>query len=248
MPEREDRFGDLGPGEQPGEGSAAERLAELDATEPAPKPPPPPRPSGRYTWVVGVAFLIVVVVAGANALRSSGPGARGPEPGSKLPAFAAPLAVSDLDGDANVKQEAGDSDSAGRRPACEVRGPGVMNVCDLWRRPLVLAFMFTRQANCEPQLDRMERVRREFRGVNFAGVIVREPHDKARRIVREHRWGFPVALDRDGAVSNLYGIGGCPTTTFALPGGRVVRTRLGPVSEAQLRAEVRGLLRRSRAG
>jgi len=244
VPEREDRFGDLGPGEPPPEGGAAERLAELDEREAPPKPPPPPRPSSRYSWVVGVAFLIAIVVGGANALRNEGPGARGPEPGSKLPAFAAPLATSELEGDANIKQRAGDSDSAGSQPACQVHLPGVMNVCDLWAKPLVLAFMFTRAADCEPQLDRMERVRSEFRGVNFAAVIVREPHDKARKLVRERRLGFPVALDRDGAVSNLYGIGGCPTTTFSLPGGKVVRTRLGAVSEQELRVEIRGLVRR----
>jgi hypothetical protein len=242
VPEREDRFGDLGPGEPAREGGAAERLAELDEAEAPPKPPPP-RPSGRYSWVVGVAFLIAIAVGLINILRSEGPGAGSLDPGTRMPAFAAPLATGRIEGDANVKQEAGDPDSAGKVPACQVRGAGIMNVCDLWRKPLVLAFMFTRGANCEPQLDRMERVRSEFPGVNFAAVMVREPFDSARRIVREHGWGFPVAIDRDGIVSNLYGVGVCPTTTFGLRGGRVQRTRIGNLSEPKLRADVRALAR-----
>ena len=43
--------------------SAAERFAELDEREPEPQPPPPPRPSrpaGRYTWVVGIAFVLAL--------------------------------------------------------------------------------------------------------------------------------------------------------------------------------------------
>ena len=84
----EDRFGDLGADRR----GAAERLAELDeldaAAERAAKPSPPPRPRGRYMWVVGVAFVIVVAVAGLNAVRHSGGGLRGPAVGSTLPEFA----------------------------------------------------------------------------------------------------------------------------------------------------------------
>src|SRR5207247_3220970 len=84
-PVPEDRFADLGPsGEQ--KPSAAERLAELDEREPEeqPKPPEPSRPGGRYTWVVGIAFVIAIIVAGANALRHSGAGYRGIPAGRPL--------------------------------------------------------------------------------------------------------------------------------------------------------------------
>ena len=60
--------------------------------ERAAQPGPPPRPRGRYMWVVGVAFVIVVAVAGLNAVRHSGGGLRGPAVGSTLPEFAAALA------------------------------------------------------------------------------------------------------------------------------------------------------------
>jgi hypothetical protein len=100
----EDRFGDLGGDDR----STAERLQELDelaAEEERQSKPagPPPRPAGRYMWVVGVAFVIVIAIAGINALRHSGGGLRGPRVGETLPAFAAPLATGHLNGDANVK-------------------------------------------------------------------------------------------------------------------------------------------------
>ena len=47
-------------------------------------------------------------------------------------------------------------------PACEVRAEDVVNVCELRRRPTVLTFLVTRGADCEPQVDRVERIRREF--------------------------------------------------------------------------------------
>ena len=148
--------------------------------------------------------------------------------------FAAPLALGPLDGDANVKTKANEP---GKTFACDVREPGSVNVCDLRHKPVVIAFMFTRLAKCAPQLDRVDQVRAAFPKVNFLGVIVRESKQSAAQIVRRHSWRFPVVFDRDGEVSNIYGIGGCPTTVFAYKGGRVRDTRLGNLTAAQLRAE-----------
>ena len=47
----------------------------------------------------------------------------------------------------------------GELPACDVRLEGVVNLCALRERPLVLTFFFDRGADCEPQVDRTERVR-----------------------------------------------------------------------------------------
>lgn len=221
----EDRFGDLGEDTR----SAAQRFAELDESQPEPKqgPPEPPRPRSPYSWVVGIAFLIVIAAVLLWGIRTEGPGALGPDAGSQLPLFAAPLATTGLDRDANIAKP------------CEVEVADVVNICALRSEPLVISFMFTRFADCEPQLDRIERVRREFPGVRFVGVIVREPKEKAARIVRRRGWGFPVAFDRDGEVSNIYGIGGCPTTVFAKRGGVVSETRIGDLGESEIRASTR---------
>jgi len=238
----EDRFGDLGK-QRERRPSAAELLAAGDEAELAAErkleQQKAPRPSSAYSWVIGIVFLMAVAVAGVNALRSEGPGALGPATGHQLPVFAAPLATGPLDGDANVKARAA---QPGHTLACNVRNPGALNVCELRKKPVVLTFMFTRLADCAPQLDRVERVRGEFPEVNFVGVIIRQKKADAAKLVRTHRWGFPVVLDRDGQVSNIYGIGGCPTTIFARKGGKVRATRLGKLSEAQLRAEVRRTL------
>ena len=61
----------------------------------------------------------------------------------------------------------------------------------------------------------------------------------AERIVRRRGWSMPVAHVRDGAVVNLYGVGGCPTTVFARAGGRALETKLGPMTEGELRRRTR---------
>lgn len=235
----EDRFGDLGPAERR---SAAERLAERDETHPEPdtRPPEPPRPAAnRYAWLVGILMLMGIVVLYLTTARpNSGAGIEGPQRGQRLPAFAAPLASGRLDGEANVCQKRPCSRSAGRVSACEVRGSQVMNACDLRRDPAVLTFVVTRGADCEPQVDRVERIRRDFPRVRFAVVMSGNSRAEAQHIAQRRRWRQPVAVDKDGAVVNLYGVGVCPVTVFSRPGGRVAETALGNLTEDQLRAKV----------
>jgi hypothetical protein len=229
----DDRFADLGP-EPEKKKSAAERFAELDERSPEPeprRPRAPPRPGGRYGWVVGVAFIIVVIVAGANALRNSGEGYRGVPAGERLPPFAAPLAIGGPDDkDVNIAPD----------DACDVRGPGVFNVCDLSReKPIAMTFVANASQGCGDQLDRVEAIRREFPGVAFVGVISRRDRSEVEDRVRQNGWDFPVVVDRDAALFNLYGIGDCPTTVFAHRGGKSNRSVRGELAPARLRRELR---------
>jgi hypothetical protein len=248
--EGEDRFGDLGGPPDDGR-SAADRLEERDRLEPeaAPKPPEAPRPTSRYAWLVGILMLMgISVLLFTTALPNTGEGVRGPRAGSLLRRFSAPLATGDLSGDANVCQRARCPKNAGALPACQLVSSQVLNVCRLWRRPIVLTFVFDRGADCFPQVDRVERMRRSVPGVAFAVVyFTRKSHAEVKTIVNRRGWREPVGVDRDGAVVNLYSVGGCPTTVFALRGGRVVDTLLGNLTEDDLRSRSRGLLRRQAA-
>ena len=243
----EDRFGDLG-GEDPR--SAAERFEEEDRLRPesdAPPRRPEVRPPGnRYAWVVAIVALMgISVLLFTTALPNAGEGVKGLKRGTPIPDFAAPLVTSNLIGDANVCQKQSEcNEQAGSRPACTLRSSELFNVCEARRRPLVLTFVFDEGADCNPQVDRVERMRREFPRVNFAVVYFsREKREELRQIVRRRGWRQPVAHTRDGAVVNLYGVGLCPTTVFAMEGGRVHETVLGPISEDGLRARARRLLR-----
>lgn len=201
--------------------------------------------SGRNGWLVVVVGLAVLVYIGVNTLRTSGPGSRGLAAGASMPPFAAPLATSDLVGDANVARRA-DQGAAGARPACSVTDPRALNSCTLARRgPVVLAFLTESSDRCVAELDAMRQVAPRFPQVSFAAVAVRGDRGDLRRLVRQHRWRFPVAQDRDGAVANLYGVAICPTVVFAHRGGRVMQTALGgeAATPAALERRVRALLK-----
>lgn len=185
----------------------------------------------RPGLVVGVLAIVAIAYISLNSLRTEGPGSRGVPAGEKLPRFAVPLALSRLDGDANVSDE-----------ACEVRGPDVLNVCELAERgPLVLAFFAEPVERCDEQIDVLDRIRARFPGLQFAAVAIKGDRDDLRRTVRERGWRLPVGYDRDGAVANAYAIAVCPTITFARRGGTVVSTAFGSQDERELAAAIEDL-------
>jgi thiol-disulfide isomerase/thioredoxin len=217
----------------------------------------PPRVPSRYSIIVGLAFVALIVVAIVNAARNSENAILGGNPaeqGTALTEFAVPDAVGGPSGDANVFQDdCQTSDNPcppdqQRTPACEVDVPNVIRVCDLFNRPLVISFWFTRFADCLPSQDEINRLSERYRGrVNFLSIDVRDDIEKVRSIVAEHGWTMPVGYDADGEVSNVYHVGGCPTVVLAYPGGILAKALIGDAAMGPpLIRAIGALLRESR--
>src|SRR3954449_4984740 len=124
-PVAEDRFGDLGGDQREQRRSAAELLAAGDEAELAAEHKlerrKAPKPSSAYSWVVGIAFLLLIIVVGLNSLPNAGQGLKGPKPGTVMPAFAAPLPTSSKEFDVNIRTN---PDQPGKSFACTVRADG----------------------------------------------------------------------------------------------------------------------------
>jgi hypothetical protein len=221
------------------------------------RPEPRRAPGSRYSLYVGIAFIVLIVVATVNTFSNRDDGILGAtatEAGEPLPQFAVPELLGDTEGDANVFQDDCETGSnpcpeADRRtPACQIDLAAIIRVCDLFDKPLVISFWFTGGADCLPTQDIVDRVAGRFsERVNFLSINVRDDRDEAQEIVDERGWRIPVGWDRDGAVSNLYRVGGCPTVAFAYPGGLLSEAAIGTghLSEDQLTADVEHLIRES---
>jgi thiol-disulfide isomerase/thioredoxin len=207
-----------------------------------------------YSLFVGVAFIALIVVALVNTLRTSEGGllGAGGDRGMALPQFAVPDALGPVEGDANVFQDDCESSEVPcpaderRTPACQVTGSEIIRVCDLFDRPLVLSFWFSRGGDCLPTQDLVDRVAARYRGrVNFLSINVRDDREDVREVIREHGWRIPVGYDADGAVSNIYRVGVCPTVAFVYPGGILRGAKVGTeeLDEGALRRQVERLLR-----
>jgi len=202
-----------------------------------------------------MAFIALIAVAGINTISTKNKGVLGASNEGDMPLaqFAVPNARTGASGDANIAQD--DCDAARipcpsgsrRMPACRVDVPGALRVCDFFDRPLVLSFWFTRGGDCENEQDVFEQAYRQYGDrVNFLAVDVRDSSSEVQKLIREHRWTHPVGLDRDGALSNLYRVGGCPTFVYAYPGGIFQATSIGRLDDRQLSAKIDALIAASK--
>jgi hypothetical protein len=218
---------------------------------------PERRPSSRYSIFVGLAFLALIVIATINTFGGDEGGVLGADEariGDPLSEFAVPELIGGEDADANVFQDDCESSEIPcppdevRTPACQVEVANVIRICDLFDRPLVLSFWFSTPADCPPTQDVVDAAAREYRDrVNFLSLAVRGDRDELAQIVADRGWRLPVGWDRDGAVSNLYRVGVCPTVAFVLPGGILSEARVGSeeLDRRQLDAAIGRLLRES---
>ena len=234
-------------------------MSDEGGHEPARRPEPAStfRPGTRYSALVGLAFIGVIAIAVFNASQTDQGTllGSGDIEGEPMPEFAVPDIRGSLDADANVAQDDCESSrnpcpaDERRDPACEIDPEGAIRVCDLFDRPFVLSFWFTRGADCVGVQDVVDEVAASYRGrVNFLSLNVRDERAEVERLVSERGWTMPVGWDRDGAVSNIYRIGVCPTLAFAYPGGifRSAEVVDLDLSTAQLSREVDELIAASR--
>jgi peroxiredoxin len=186
---------------------------------------------------IGLFALVLLVAFSVYELTSK----HGRSPtaviGHRLHYFAAPLAVSNLSGDANLN------------PPCTLarHDRRALNVCLVVQRtPLVLAFFVTGSGTCEREVSTVQAVARDVpRGrVSFAAVAVAGSHRATRSAVRKHRWTIPVAYDADGAVGAAYDVEVCPMLVLARRGGTVSDVLIGKrwLSRGALAGRVRALL------
>ena len=193
-----------------------------------PSTPNPYRPGTRYSVIVGLAFVGVIAVAAINGLNTDEGTLLGTEPvrGEPLAEFAVPDIRGALDLDANIAQDdcatsenpcpEGDR----RTPACEIEPKDAIRVCDLFDRPLAISFWFDNPQACVETQDAIYDLAREYKGeANFLSLAIRGDRAEIETIAADRGWEVPVGWDRDGAVSNVYRVGVCPTVGIARPGG-----------------------------
>lgn len=206
-------------------------------------PTPSPTAAGpHYGRYVGLLAVVILVLITINTVLTKPNGVTGLQPGERLRPFAVPLVTGNLPGDANVATEANEG-GAGKVPACSVRGPEVLNICQLYEQGPVVLALFVDGASCARVLEQMQALSGSFPQVRFAAVSIEGNRGTLRRLVRSRHLSFPVGIDSDGALAALYKLATCPQVTFALRGGVVAsRALLNDPSVATLRRRITALV------
>ncbi|MBI2758925.1 MAG: TlpA family protein disulfide reductase [Chloroflexi bacterium] len=103
---------------------------------------------------------------------------------------------------------------------------------------------------CRQETPALEKAYEQYKdsGVVILGVDLTNQDlvSDVESFVQEFKLTYPILLDRDGSVSNLYQIKGIPTTFFINREG-IIRTMVvgGPMSETFIRSKIEALLKES---
>jgi AhpC/TSA family len=200
--------------------------------------PQPAIDTRPYRWMIGIFGLVLVIAISIYQFATHGVGTTGVPPGHRLHFFAAPLANTNLVGDANLDP-----------PCTETRhDPRALNIClDVRRKPLVLAFFVTGSGECRREVDALQTLSNRLpRGaVQFAAIAVHASRSDTAALIRSHHWTIPVAYDRDGSVGAVYGVAICPMLELAQRGGIVSDLLIGDhwQTVSAIAPHVRSLLR-----
>ncbi len=210
---------------------------EPEERDPGARPPPPVINTRPYRMAIGLFAVVLLVAFSVYAFTSHHARSPAAAVGHQLPYFAAPLATSTLQGDANLN------------PPCTLarHDPRALNVCLIVRRrALVLGFFATGSKTCEREVGTLQQVAGGLApgAVPFAAVAVGSSHADTRKAARARHWTIPVAYDADGAVGAAYDVQVCPMVELIRRGGVVAAVLIGNhwLSSSALSRRVRALL------
>ena len=110
-------------------------------------------------------------------------------------------------------------------------------------RPLVINFWATWCTPCVVEMPRLEEAYQSGKddGLVVIGVNNAEEPEEVADWVAAHGIHFPIVIDQFRELEALYQIRGFPTTLFVDREGRVREIIEGPVSEATLERELKGI-------
>jgi cytochrome c biogenesis protein CcmG/thiol:disulfide interchange protein DsbE len=130
------------------------------------------------------------------------------------------------------------------RPA----GCGTITLSELRGKAVLVNFWTSWCPPCRLEMPAIEKTYRSYKDIGFVviglNLTAQDSEQAAADFAKEIGLTFPIALDRDNAIGNLYRVNALPTSYFIDRNG-VIRSIVvgGPMSEALLQSRVEELLR-----
>jgi len=109
---------------------------------------------------------------------------------------------------------------------------GVASLPDFKGRIVILNFWATWCPPCRAEMPSMENLYQRFKdqGLEILAVDIGEDINTVRRFIQNNKYTFPVLLDTNNKVSNVYGIEAIPTTYILDREGKIIARVVGSIS------------------
>lgn len=125
----------------------------------------------------------------------------------------------------------------------DIRNPTATIEMSTFRgKPVILNFWASWCVPCRTELPAFRAAQRRLGDdVQFLGMSHQDNREDGLDLLARAEIGYPSGYDPKGDVARAYGLYGMPTTVFISADGRVVATRTGEMTEAQLVRAVQDL-------
>lgn len=99
------------------------------------------------------------------------------------------------------------------------------------RKPVVMNFWASWCLPCREEMPDFDAVARRYPEVLFLGVAVQDTETAAREFAEEIAVSYPLGLDADGAILEMYPILGLPATWFITSEGIIAARWMGQLDQ-----------------
>ncbi len=110
-----------------------------------------------------------------------------------------------------------------------------LSLNDYRGKPILINFWASWCPPCRSELPALQAAYTKYgNDIGFVAVDVKENRDTVAAFIDDMGLTFPVALDAEGQIAQLYEIRGTPTTVFVAADGTVTARHVGPLDEAAI--------------
>lgn len=111
-------------------------------------------------------------------------------------------------------------------------------------KAVVLNFWGSWCEPCRTEMPALTKLYEKYqeKGLVVLGVNIAETDVTAAQFVKQYQLNFPIWMDRDREIVDLYKIGPIPSTYFIDPNGKIAYVQEGPLNLQQLELRVLPIL------
>lgn len=129
----------------------------------------------------------------------------------------------------------------------DLLGGGKVTLADLRGKVVLVNFWTSWCPPCRLEMPAIEKTYRSYKDLGFVviglNLTAQDSEKDAANFIKEFGLTFPIALDRNNAVGNLYRVAALPTSYFIDRNGMIRSVVVGgPMSEALIQSKVEELL------
>ena len=117
---------------------------------------------------------------------------------------------------------------------------------DLKGNPVIVNFWATTCPGCVKEIPALIGLAKQYnqQGLVIIGVAMDyDPESQVREMVRQKKMNYPIVLDSDGKLAQVFGnVTLTPTTFFISKQGTIYKHKLGEMSHAELETTIQGMI------